>query len=102
MLSYENTDVKDKIILKLHLHFQIFPGRRLAPIANLETAQVCLHPGAHKQVSEVEGLRGGKQVSEVEGLRGGMAAPVATTRLIEWSVSTTDGVISFRDLCGCY
>ena len=90
MLSYENTDVEDKIIYKLHLHFQIFPGRRLAPIANLETAQVCLHPGAHKQVSEVEGLRGG------------MAAPVATTRLIEWSVSTTDGVISFRDLCGCY
>lgn len=90
MLSYENTDVEDKIIYKLHLHFQIFPGRRLAPIANLETAQVCLHPGAHKQVSEVEGLRGE------------MAASVATTRLIEWSVSTTDGVISFRDLCGCY
>ena len=48
MLSYENTDVEDKIIYKLHLHFQIFPGRRLAPIANPETAQVCLHPGAHK------------------------------------------------------
>lgn len=90
MLSYENTDVEDKIIYKLHLHFQIFPGRRLAPIANLETAQVCLHPGAHKQVSEVAGLRGG------------MAASVVTSRLIEWSVSTTDGVISFRDLCGCY
>ena len=86
MLSYENTDVEDK----LHLHFQIFPGRRLAPIASLETSQFCLHPGAHKQVSEVAGLRGG------------VVAPVVTTRLIEWSVSTTDGVISFRDLYGCY